>query len=349
TYNPTSDSNTIGTRIQSCSASDLNVQDVSSDSESESALSTSYGFQREKAYSCIKLNQQQNRKQPLLPSNTDRNNDSTSVQRLSATTITSNLRPITACSLPSKPNDDWDPQNPTGMTISRRNPSCPVISSPTTYHNTIGTGRLEINSNSSKKATNTKTQQRLSRNHRKQSLALTSPSTTNEWKPREISPGSQVPSVFQTTSEMLGIYPPTDSMSPFRGDSNRRSHSTAKSPSSSIMITDENRRNFISLAISRTHQQNQSCLIGEHYLPSSSIVAITEDIFIGTLRSLQNERQLCKLAIDYLIDASNMRPDEIARKSTVGSKLPCTCDQQHSRCILTVEYIESQKKTKYLH
>ncbi|CAF0947014.1 unnamed protein product [Didymodactylos carnosus] len=352
-YHHAVDPNTVNVRIQSASTSDLNVQDVSSDSESDPSLSAVYSYQRDRAYSCIKMNHKQQRhKQPLSSSN-DTNNDVRDVRRLNTDTITSTLRPITANSLPSKPNDDWDPQNSVGMVISRRNPSCPIISSPVKCHSTTSIGIKESNSSSSHsstKTTNTQEQHRLTRNRRKQSLASTSPTTTSEWKHREISPGSQAPLVFQTTSEILGTYSVTDPVHPFLRDSNRRSRSATKSPSSSIVITDENCRNFIPLTLHRSHQQqHQPSHIGEHNFPSSSIVAITDDIFIGTLRSLQNERQLCKLTIDYLINASNMRPDEIARKSMVGSKLPCTCGQQHSRCILTVEYLESQKTAKYLY
>ncbi|CAF5219237.1 unnamed protein product, partial [Rotaria magnacalcarata] len=75
--------------------------------------------------------------------------------------------------------------------------------------------------------------------------------------------------------------------------------------------------------------------------PSSStisIVFLTDDILLGSIRALQNERQLCKLSIDYLIDATNMRPDEIARKAKVGARLPCQCGHTHSRCTLTLEF-----------
>jgi hypothetical protein len=68
------------------------------------------------------------------------------------------------------------------------------------------------------------------------------------------------------------------------------------------------------------------------------LVFLTDDILLGSIRALQNERQLCKLSVDYLIDASNMRPDELARKANVGTPLPCHCGHTHSRCTLTLEF-----------
>jgi hypothetical protein len=72
--------------------------------------------------------------------------------------------------------------------------------------------------------------------------------------------------------------------------------------------------------------------------PTVPLVFLTEDILLGSIRALQNERQLCKLSVDYLIDASNMRPDELARKAMVGAPLPCHCGHTHSRCTLTLEF-----------
>ena len=72
--------------------------------------------------------------------------------------------------------------------------------------------------------------------------------------------------------------------------------------------------------------------------PTTPIVLLTDDILLGSIRALQNERQLCKLSVDYLIDATNMRPDELARKANVGARLPCQCGHAHSRCTLTLEF-----------
>src|SRR5271156_1432343 len=72
--------------------------------------------------------------------------------------------------------------------------------------------------------------------------------------------------------------------------------------------------------------------------PTIPLVFLTDDVLLGSIRALQNERQLCKLSVDYLIDASNMRPDELARKANVGARLPCQCGHTHSRCTLTLEF-----------
>jgi hypothetical protein len=72
--------------------------------------------------------------------------------------------------------------------------------------------------------------------------------------------------------------------------------------------------------------------------PTIPIVFLSDDILLGSIRALQNERQLCKLSVDYLIDATNMRPDELARKANIGARLPCQCGHTHSRCTLTLEF-----------
>ena len=116
----------------------------------------------------------------------------------------------------------------------------------------------------------------------------------------------QVPTIFTTTSERLGndVHPQP------RRDPPRRSQSLAKqSPCSSNPAS-----------------------------PTIPIVFLTNDILLGSIRALQNERQLCKLSVDYLIDATNMRPDELARKANVGARLPCHCGHLHSRCTLTIEF-----------
>ncbi|CAF2731649.1 unnamed protein product [Rotaria sp. Silwood2] len=115
-----------------------------------------------------------------------------------------------------------------------------------------------------------------------------------------------VPTVFTTTSECLG----KDLRPQPRRDIPRRAQSLAKSA---------------------TIDNNSTS-------PTTSIVFLTRDILLGSIRALQNERQLCKLSIDYLIDATNMRPDELARKANVGARLQCHCDHTHSRCTLTLEF-----------
>ncbi|UJR21729.1 hypothetical protein I4U23_024806 [Adineta vaga] len=116
-----------------------------------------------------------------------------------------------------------------------------------------------------------------------------------------------VPTVFTTTSECLG----RDFRPQPRRDVQRRSQSVAKS---GIL----NNNNPAS--------------------PTTPIVSLTQDVLLGSIRALQNERQLCKYSVDYLIDATNMRPNELARKANVGARLPCHCGHTHSRCTLTVEF-----------
>ena len=79
-------------------------------------------------------------------------------------------------------------------------------------------------------------------------------------------------------------------------------------------------------------------IISDPSSPTIPLVYLTDDILLGSIRALQNERQLCRLSVDYLIDATNMRPDELARKANVGARLPCQCGHTHSRCTLTLEF-----------
>ncbi|CAF0749551.1 unnamed protein product [Adineta ricciae] len=116
----------------------------------------------------------------------------------------------------------------------------------------------------------------------------------------------QAPSVFTTTSEFLG----TDFRSQLRRDKQRRSQSLVR----------------------------QALVVSDPSSPTIPLVFLTDDVLLGSIRALQNERQLCKLSIDYIIDASNMRPDELARKANVGARLPCQCGHTHSRCTLTLEF-----------
>ncbi|CAF0720426.1 unnamed protein product [Adineta ricciae] len=114
------------------------------------------------------------------------------------------------------------------------------------------------------------------------------------------------PAVFTTTSECLGkeFHPQP------RRDAPRRSQSLAKS-----LVLNNNPAS-----------------------PTTPIVSLTQNILLGSIRALQNERQLCKYSVDYLIDATNMRPNELARKANVGARLPCHCGHTHSRCTLTLEF-----------
>ena len=82
-------------------------------------------------------------------------------------------------------------------------------------------------------------------------------------------------------------------------------------------------------------------IISDPSSPTVPLVFLTDDILLGSIRALQNERQLCRLSVEYLIDATNMRPDELARKAMIGARLPCQCGHIHSRCTLTLEFDQS--------
>lgn len=88
-----------------------------------------------------------------------------------------------------------------------------------------------------------------------------------------------------------------------------------------------------------------SLIISDPSSPTIPLVFLTDDILLGSIRALQNERQLCRLSVDYLIDATNMRPDELARKANIGARLPCQCGHTHSRCTLTLEFDQAYIST----
>ena len=77
----------------------------------------------------------------------------------------------------------------------------------------------------------------------------------------------------------------------------------------------------------------------------SNFVQITDYLYVGNIGSIKNERKMCKLGIEYLIDMTNMRPDDLNRK-TLG-KLPCSCKKQHSRYHLAVEIADTSFKTLF--
>jgi hypothetical protein len=132
----------------------------------------------------------------------------------------------------------------------------------------------------------------------------------------------QVPTVFTTTSECLG------------------KNSVIKSNLFEIFILGKEFRPQPRRDAPRRSQSlaKQSIINNIPASPTIPIVFLTDDILLGSVRALQNERQLCKLSVDYLIDATNMRPDELARKANVGARLPCHCGHTHSRCTLTLEF-----------
>jgi len=77
----------------------------------------------------------------------------------------------------------------------------------------------------------------------------------------------------------------------------------------------------------------------------SNFVKICQNILIGDMNSLKNERKLCKFGIDYLIDMTNMRPDELNRQA--HGKLPCLCNKQHSRAYLSVKITDTSFKSLF--
>lgn len=77
---------------------------------------------------------------------------------------------------------------------------------------------------------------------------------------------------------------------------------------------------------------------------NNQLVRIAESVYCGNINSIRNERALCKLGIEFVVDMSNMRPDDLSRAQTLG-KLPCLCKrQQHSRLYLTIEIRETSFK-----
>lgn len=80
-------------------------------------------------------------------------------------------------------------------------------------------------------------------------------------------------------------------------------------------------------------------------LKSQNFLIITKHIYIGNIASIKNERTMCRLGIEYLIDMSNMRPDDL-NQQTLG-RLPCLCTKQHSRLYLSVNIFETSFKSLF--
>lgn len=78
---------------------------------------------------------------------------------------------------------------------------------------------------------------------------------------------------------------------------------------------------------------------------SQNFLMITKHIYIGNIASIKNERTMCRLGIEYLIDMSNMRPNDL-NQQTLG-KLPCLCTKQHSRLYLSVNILETSFKSLF--
>lgn len=86
-------------------------------------------------------------------------------------------------------------------------------------------------------------------------------------------------------------------------------------------------------------------LANEDERSKKSFLRITDQLFTGNLGSIKNERKMCRLGIEYLIDMTNMRPDDLNRQ-TLG-KLPCLCKRQHSRLYLTLEITDTSFKSLF--
>jgi len=136
----------------------------------------------------------------------------------------------------------------------------------------------------------------------------------------------QAPPVFTTTTECLG--------------NNDAFNYLFKESSFLFFLLGTDYRPQLRRETSRRSQSlvKQTVSAPDSASPTVPLVFLTDDILLGSIRALQNERQLCKLSVEYLIDASNMRPDELARKANVGAPLPCQCGHTHSRCTLTLEF-----------
>ncbi|RNA11001.1 Dual specificity phosphatase [Brachionus plicatilis] len=97
---------------------------------------------------------------------------------------------------------------------------------------------------------------------------------------------------------------------------------------------------------SSTHLSEEKMVApGQFGTSEASFVQITNDLFCGNLSLVKNERQMCKMNVEYLIDMTNMRPDELGRR-TLG-KIPCTCLKQHSRIHINVEIKQTDFKSLF--
>ena len=292
------DPSTVTVRIESASASDLNVQDVSTSSSNDDEEDEAFKGRRTRQTLNYRPSSAASSRH-VSPVDPHRARTSLHRQRpnhlnteMSAMRV-SPTRPITAVSLPAKPSaydNEWaidSEQIAEAFPQQRPNPPFP------------STSPIAV---------------------RTKSTSATPPTIQPKYSPQ------QAPPVFITTSECLGncqnkltrdLFSPfdyfplgTDFRSTLRRDLQRRSQSLGKPNISTVDAAS----------------------------PTAPLVFLTEDILLGSIRALQNERQLCKLSVEYLIDASNMRPDELARKANVGAPLPCHCGHTHSRCTLTLEF-----------
>lgn len=99
---------------------------------------------------------------------------------------------------------------------------------------------------------------------------------------------------------------------------------------------------------SQINEQNFSTkhqLYSQSEISEPSYLQITDDLFCGNFNFVKNEKKLCKMNIEYLIDMTNMRPDELSRRSL--GKIPCNCLKQHSRMYINIEIKETDFKSLF--
>lgn len=109
-----------------------------------------------------------------------------------------------------------------------------------------------------------------------------------------------------------------------------------------------NKSDLVRKSRSSTHLNQHDLLTLEQICTHSeepSFIQISNDLFCGNLSLVKNERQLCKMNIEYLIDMTNMRPEEISGKNL--GKIPCNCLKQHSRMYMNVEIKETDFKSLF--
>jgi hypothetical protein len=116
-------------------------------------------------------------------------------------------------------------------------------------------------------------------------------------------------------------------------------------------ISDENIENSEFTNLSKIDDENISnsvntvnYILNDSYF-NKSFLKVTENLYTGSVKSITNERKMCKLNIEYLIDITNMRPDDLNRQSI--SKLPCLCSKQHSRIYLSIEITDTSFKSLF--
>jgi hypothetical protein len=126
----------------------------------------------------------------------------------------------------------------------------------------------------------------------------------------------------------------------------------AESNSLEKSISNENFENSEFTNLSKIDDENisNSCntiniINGSQSYKSLNFLRITENLYTGSVKSITNERKMCKLNIEYLIDISNLRPDDLNKQSI--SKLPCLCKKQHSRIYLSIEITDTSFKSLF--